>query len=175
MLLSLWTNQARILRRGFQNQLCSQPSRDRNPHCRLYVAETPEINATSSSSSSWHFESIKLNINKWSKSSDERPHRHHTCRLAFAVTRCPLRTSLQPHAAAALAVYRVLGPMRFSRGKHPPTLPVPGGRLNPHMSHGSLGPPESTSQTASPSVQLLFCGGHGCDQHTDRQTDRHTD
>ena len=90
------------------------------------------------------------------------------------MTRCPLWTSLQPHAAAALAAHRVLSPMRFSRGKQPPTLPVLAGRLNPHMSHGSLGPPESTSQTASPSVQLLFCGSHGCDQHTDKQTDRHT-
>jgi len=36
------TNQARILRSGLRIQLCSQPSRDRNPHCRLYVAETPE-------------------------------------------------------------------------------------------------------------------------------------
>jgi len=36
------TNQARILRSGLRIQLCSQPRRDRNPHCRLYVAETPE-------------------------------------------------------------------------------------------------------------------------------------
>ena len=62
----------------------------------------------------------------------------------------------------------------FQSGKAPPTLPLPAGRLNPHMTHGSFGPPESTSQTASPSVQLLFCGGHGCDQHTDRQRDRQT-
>ena len=55
--------------------------------------------------------------------------------------------------------------------------PFPWGtRVN--VIHGSLGPPESTTQTASRSVQP-FCRAHACvqqtDRHTDRQTDRQTD
>jgi len=45
----------------------------------------------------------------------------------------------------------------------------------PHLAHGSLGSPESATQTASRSVQP-FCRAHPCDQHTEthRQTDRQT-
>ena len=38
--------------------------------------------------------------------------------------------------------------------------------MHPHLTRGSSGPPESTSQTASPSVQPIV---------TDRQKDRQTD
>jgi len=38
----------------------------------------------------------------------------------------------------------------------------------PHLIHGSLGQPESTSQTASRSVQS-FCNSHYCDRPNDRQ------
>jgi len=45
--------------------------------------------------------------------------------------------------------------------------------VDPHLTHGSLGPPESTVQTASRSVQP-FCAAQDCDRTTDRQTDRAT-
>jgi len=37
------TNQSRVLPWDSQIQFYSQPSRDRNLHCRLYVVETPEV------------------------------------------------------------------------------------------------------------------------------------
>jgi len=49
--------------------------------------------------------------------------------------------------------------------------PLPVGDLNPHLLHGSLGPPESTLQSASRSVHP-FCSAHGCDQQTHIQTHR---
>jgi len=42
------------------------------------------------------------------------------------------------------------------------------GDMDPHLIHGSLGPPESSTQTAFRSVQP-FCRDHSV---TDRQTDR---
>jgi len=44
------------------------------------------------------------------------------------------------------------------------------GDLDPDLTHGSLGPPESTCQTASLSVQPLL-QAHGHDRQTDRQTE----
>jgi len=41
--------------------------------------------------------------------------------------------------------------------------------MEPHLTHGSFGPPESASQTSSRSVQL-FCRAQGCDKQTDQQT-----
>ena len=35
----------------------------------------------------------------------------------------------------------------------PPKLPLPMGDLDPHLIHASLGPPESSTQTAARSVQ----------------------
>jgi len=40
----------------------------------------------------------------------------------------------------------------------PQNCPFPWGDLDPHLIHGPLGPPESTSQTASRSVQPFFQG-----------------
>jgi len=60
--------------------------------------------------------------------------------------------------------------------RHPLSkCPFPWGDLDPHLIHGSLGPPESTSQTASRSVQFSrFCRAHGRYRQTDRQTDHAT-
>jgi len=44
-----------------------------------------------------------------------------------------------------------------------------GGIYRPHLIHGSLGPLESLTQTASRSVQP-FLKAHYCDRQTDRQT-----
>jgi len=43
----------------------------------------------------------------------------------------------------------------------------------PHLMHGSLSPPEPTTQTASGSVHP-FCKAHDCERQTDRPTDRQT-
>ena len=50
----------------------------------------------------------------------------------------------------------------------PLELSLPLGDLNPHLIHGSLGPPDSASQTASRSVQP-FCTAYDCDRPTDIQ------
>ena len=62
--------------------------------------------------------------------------------------------------------------------RHPSSeVPLPAGWSGPiesgALSHSSLGPPESTSQTASPSVQCRLQGSRSL--QTDRQTDRQTD
>jgi len=44
--------------------------------------------------------------------------------------------------------------------------------LDPHLTHGSLGPPESTTQTASRSVQPFLQGSRLW--QTDRQTSQST-
>ena len=47
--------------------------------------------------------------------------------------------------------------------------------MHPHLIHASLDPPESTSQTASRSVQRFLQGwAHGRDGQTDRQADHTT-
>jgi len=53
----------------------------------------------------------------------------------------------------------------------PSKLPIPMGDLGPHLIQGSLSPPQSSTQTASRSVQR-FLQGHYCDRQTDRLTDR---
>jgi len=60
----------------------------------------------------------------------------------------------------------------FGRLNFPSKLPLPIGDLNLHLIHSSLGPPESSTQTASRSVQpFLQCSlVWQTDQHTDRQT-----
>jgi len=45
------------------------------------------------------------------------------------------------------------------------------GNLDPHLMHGSLGPPESSTETASQSVQPFFSG---LTSVTDQQTDHGT-
>jgi len=47
------------------------------------------------------------------------------------------------------------------------------GDLDPHLIHGSLDPPESTTRVASRPVQPFL--QHSRSQQTDRQTDRATD
>jgi len=50
------------------------------------------------------------------------------------------------------------------------------GDLDSYLIHGSLSPPESSTQTASPSVQPFFAGlTNVADRQTNRQTDRQTD
>jgi len=47
----------------------------------------------------------------------------------------------------------------FTTGRHFPLKIAPSHRgSEPHLIHGSLGPPESSTQTASPSVQPFFQG-----------------
>ena len=59
----------------------------------------------------------------------------------------------------------------------PEDCPLRKGDLEPHLIHGSLGSPESTSWTAPQSVQPLLQGSRSwpTDRQTDRQTDRPTD
>jgi len=53
--------------------------------------------------------------------------------------------------------------------RHSLKLPIPiVGASAPHLIHGSLGPPDSASQTVSRSVQP-FCTAYDCDRPTDRQ------
>jgi len=47
------------------------------------------------------------------------------------------------------------------------------GRSGPHLIHSSLGPPESSTQTASRSVQPFF-RAHYCNRQTDKPTDKQT-
>jgi len=51
-------------------------------------------------------------------------------------------------------------------------LPLPMGDLDSYLTHGSLGPPDSSTQTAPWSVQLFLQGSlvWQIDQQTDRQT-----
>jgi len=55
----------------------------------------------------------------------------------------------------------------------PKKLPIPMGDLDPYLTQGSVGPPESSTQTASRSVHLFFFAG--LTSVTDRQADRPTD
>jgi len=53
---------------------------------------------------------------------------------------------------------------------HPQNCLFPWGDLDPHLIHGSMGPPESIFQTAPQSVQLFLQGSRSL--QTDRQTSR---
>ena len=55
--------------------------------------------------------------------------------------------------------------MLYNRTPLPSKLPISHGGSGPHLIHGSLGPPESWSQTASRSVQPFLQGW--CDRPTD--------
>ena len=62
------------------------------------------------------------------------------------------------------------GSLYFTMGRpfSPKNLPLPMGDLNPHLKHGPLGPPKSSTQRASWSVQPFLQGS--LVWHTDRQT-----
>jgi len=65
-------------------------------------------------------------------------------------------------------------PMLYNVTPHPHSkMPLPIGRSGPHLIHGSLGPPESTTQMASRLVQAFLQGSlvWQTDWPTDRQTD----
>ena len=65
-------------------------------------------------------------------------------------------------------------PLYFTMGRpFPSKLPLPWGDVDSHLIHGSLGPPESSTQMTSQSVQP-FCRAHYCDRQTDRLTDHAT-
>ena len=89
------------------------------------------------------------------------------CSRAFAAMRCPLWTSLQPRAAAAFTTYCL---MHFNGDN--PKFPFPGGDPGPHLIHGSLVQSESTTKTASRSVQPFLQDSWLCP--TDKQTDHAT-
>jgi len=55
----------------------------------------------------------------------------------------------------------------------PENCPFPWGDLNPHLTHHSVGPPESSTKTASQSVQPFLQSS--LVWQTDLQTDRQTD
>jgi len=62
-------------------------------------------------------------------------------------------------------------PMLCNRPDIPQNYPFPLRYLDPHLIHGSVGPPDSTPQTASRSVKR-FCRVHEHEKQTDTQTDR---
>ena len=84
---------------------------------------------------------------------------------AFAVTRCPLRTSLQPRAAAGACYLHSL--MHFSGGVQPPKFPLPWGDPGPHLIHGSLAHPSPQAKRQLDRF-IRFCRVHCCVQQTDR-------
>ena len=97
--------------------------------------------------------------NKWAKNSVQWPHRPlpHLSpprqaspfwSRAFAMTRCP------PADKSAVPCC-LHSPMHFNVGTTP-KLPLPLGDPGTHLIHGSVGPLESTRQTASRSVQPLL-------------------
>jgi len=61
-------------------------------------------------------------------------------------------------------------PIIYNKCPFPPKLPLPMARSGPQVIHGSVGPPESSTQTASRSDQLFLHGS--LVRQTDRQTDR---
>ena len=68
-------------------------------------------------------------------------------------------------------------PILYNEAGHVPLkLPISWGDPGPHLIHGSLGPPESTTQTASWSLQPFLYVWPLCstdtESHTDRQTHR---
>jgi len=62
----------------------------------------------------------------------------------------------------------------FTMGRpfSPENCPFTWRDMNPHLTHGSFGPPESTTQTASRAVQPFLQGSRSW--QTDRQTDHAT-
>ena len=68
---------------------------------------------------------------------------------------------------------RTSGRRILIKGCSPPPTKLPLSLWDPghHLIHGSFGPPESTPQAASRSVQAFLYRADGCVQQTDRQTD----
>jgi len=67
-------------------------------------------------------------------------------------------------------------PILYNGRPFSPKLPLPMGDLDTHLTHGSLDPPDSSTQTASWSVQPFLQGSlvWQTDQPTDRPTDNTT-
>ena len=105
------------------------------------------------------------NTNKSSKTFDDRRHR-----VGIFVTVGKLNVTLDCFCG------RPVGTRVNSTLENPDVMPLKiaprMGYLDPHPTHDSLGPPESTSQKASQSVQPLLqdYGRYGRDRQTDRQT-----
>jgi len=72
--------------------------------------------------------------------------------------------------SAVVAYLMAESPYTYSGRPFPKKLPLPIGGAGPHLIHGSLGPPKSSTQTPSRSVQLFLQGS--LVWQTDRQTDR---
>ena len=79
---------------------------------------------------------------KWSENFGKRPH-HMSCR--YGRLNEPFR-----------CVRRSRDSQYFSMGRTTPKLSIPVGNLDPHLTHGSLGPHDSAPKTASRSVQLCL-------------------
>jgi len=64
-------------------------------------------------------------------------------------------------------------PILYSGRPPPQNCSFPWGHVGPHLIHGSLGPPECSTQMASRSVQPFLQGSLllGADRQTDRSTD----
>ena len=77
-------------------------------------------------------------------------------------------------AVFACTAHRWVSPYFTMCCPSPSKLPILMGDLDPHLIHGSLGPPESSTQTASQSLQP-FSQGSLLQWQTDRQTDPLTD
>ena len=90
---------------------------------------------------------------------------NHTCFLKLTIT-----TSLHRFGSAVFAQTTVECPYTFQWDAHsPPKIcPFPWGDLDPHLIHGTPGPPKSSTQTAARSVQPFLQGS--LVWQTDRQT-----
>jgi len=74
------------------------------------------------------------------------------------------RQSVQPYLQGS----RQRVPILYNGPPFPLKIaPLRGVDLNPHLIHGSLGPPKSTTQRTSRSLQP-FCRAHDCDRLTNR-------
>jgi len=92
-----------------------------------------------------------------------------------------IRDSLDPPESSTQTASRLVQPFCTADRKmslyftvgwaalFPSKLPLPVGGPGPHLIHDSLGPPESSTQMASRSVQPL-CKAHYGDRQTDPQT-----
>jgi len=86
------------------------------------------------------------------------------------------RLSIQNGISIGSAVFAQItadSPDSFYWAPFPKKLPLSTGNLNSHLIHSSLGPPKSSIQTASPSVQPVLQDSLVC--QTDEETDRPTD
>lgn len=103
-----------------------------------------------------HYDSKLQLVNKWSKNSDERLHRM-SCHY-WVLWMIPFA------AYTAADTLKML----FNMHDNPQNRPFLWRDLEPHLTHGSAGPPESTLQSASRSLQQPFFAG--LTNMTNRQT-----